>query len=350
MKETVGIDQIARDLAQKTNLQEEIVRVVLHRLFAHIVTYLEAGEEVGVKGLGVFSMVEDAGGKRYRLRFDESFKSAINQPFSCFEPVVLSRGREIEPEEIEAEEENTPEEQCLTEEALPVEQTQEEKSELQDLPEGKPVENTVAVESTQRMGDLLSAEEVHVDKSLHLRRRKGAIRVNWVCFIGFIFLGVMGVYYVLANTVFNFYVEPVEAVQIVSPKLPEQKLLPEREDTVSVLIEEVVEPVLESEVVVDEAKREEGSALPEQARPESALPESVRLQAGERLTLIAQRYYGSKFFWVYIFDYNKKRYPNPDVIPVGAVLKLPSKAHYSIDANDPKSIERAKELLLQIYR
>ena len=71
-------------------------------------------------------------------------------------------------------------------------------------------------------------------------------------------------------------------------------------------------------------------------------PRSVVLKKGERLALLARRYYGSMFFWVYIYDYNKAVYPNPDLIPLGAKLLLPSPSEYGINKDDPKSIERAK--------
>ena len=81
-----------------------------------------------------------------------------------------------------------------------------------------------------------------------------------------------------------------------------------------------------------------------QAATDAGFPKRVTLRSGERLTLLALRYYGSKFFWVYIYEANKARYADPDNIPAGADLIIPAPGEFGIDASNPASIERAKAL------
>jgi nucleoid-associated protein YgaU len=69
---------------------------------------------------------------------------------------------------------------------------------------------------------------------------------------------------------------------------------------------------------------------------------TVELRQGERLTLLALKYYGNKAFWIYIYEANKARYPNPDLIPVGAQIELPRPSDYGIDPASDASIARAK--------
>ncbi|MCD8165886.1 MAG: hypothetical protein LUE93_07020 [Bacteroides sp.] len=47
------------------------------------------------------------------------------------------------------------------------------------------------------------------------------------------------------------------------------------------------------------------------------------VKQGERLTVIALQYYGTKKLWPYIVEHNKGVITNPDVVPYGTVIKIP---------------------------
>jgi hypothetical protein len=69
------------------------------------------------------------------------------------------------------------------------------------------------------------------------------------------------------------------------------------------------------------------------------------MKAGNRLTLLAEKYYGNKIFWVYIYDYNKAKIgSNPNVVPVGLEVMVPAKDVYGINANDAASVEKARAM------
>lgn len=75
----------------------------------------------------------------------------------------------------------------------------------------------------------------------------------------------------------------------------------------------------------------------------------VKLEAGSRLTLLAQKYYGNKVFWVYIYDYNKDKIgSNPDNVKAGMEILIPAKDIYGIDNNDANSREKARKLQTQL--
>ncbi|MDL2257513.1 hypothetical protein LJC06_04845, partial [Bacteroidales bacterium OttesenSCG-928-I14] len=68
-----------------------------------------------------------------------------------------------------------------------------------------------------------------------------------------------------------------------------------------------------------------------------------QLAAGETLRILAEKEFGSREFWVYIYLKNKAKIPNPNSVKVGTLLTIPDKTEYGgIDANDPNSIKRAK--------
>jgi len=71
---------------------------------------------------------------------------------------------------------------------------------------------------------------------------------------------------------------------------------------------------------------------------------SERITPGNRLTIISKRYYGSKDFWVYIFEANKERISNPDNIAVGTLIRIPKLDKRLIDTANPRCLEKAKEL------
>src|SRR5690554_7497541 len=52
------------------------------------------------------------------------------------------------------------------------------------------------------------------------------------------------------------------------------------------------------------------------SQPEKHYPESVILSKGQTLRTIALDLFGSKEFWVYIYQENKHNIKNPNVIPV----------------------------------
>lgn len=67
-------------------------------------------------------------------------------------------------------------------------------------------------------------------------------------------------------------------------------------------------------------------------------------------THMARRYYGNNAFWSYIYKENEANLGNPDYTKVGTVVVIPPAAKYEIDANDPHSVKRAKQLGYEIYR
>ena len=71
----------------------------------------------------------------------------------------------------------------------------------------------------------------------------------------------------------------------------------------------------------------------------------VRVEPGQRLTLIAERYYGNKVFWVYIYEYNKAKIGrNPNILRTGMEILVPVKGLYGIDANNAASVDKATEI------
>lgn len=76
--------------------------------------------------------------------------------------------------------------------------------------------------------------------------------------------------------------------------------------------------------------------------------DTVKLEGGNRLTLLAQKYYGNKEYWVYIYLSNKSSIPDPNKVKSGITLYIPSLSSQGIDTKDPNNLLKAKALQTKI--
>lgn len=105
------------------------------------------------------------------------------------------------------------------------------------------------------------------------------------------------------------------------------------------------------------AEEEKKKAEEEKQKAEAAKPTTANVAAGTTDTIkpgtnlyrMSRKHYGSDKFWVYIYEENKAKYPNPNTIPVGAVLHIPQLEKYGAKAGDPASIAAAKKKQAEIF-
>lgn len=71
---------------------------------------------------------------------------------------------------------------------------------------------------------------------------------------------------------------------------------------------------------------------------------TVKLAEGSRLALLADRYYGERELWVYIFEANRDRIKHPNDVPIGTEIRIPRlKAAYS-DLSKPENRARVEQM------
>ena len=68
------------------------------------------------------------------------------------------------------------------------------------------------------------------------------------------------------------------------------------------------------------------------------------------LTTMAQKHYGSQWFWVYIYEENKDKINDINNVPIGTVLVIPPAEKYGIDKNDPASIKKAQHRSWELWK
>jgi len=72
--------------------------------------------------------------------------------------------------------------------------------------------------------------------------------------------------------------------------------------------------------------------------------ETVVLKNSQTLRLLSLELFGSREFWVYIYQENLDVISNPNTIVPGLELVIPEKTSYNIDSNNPESVAKAKSI------
>lgn len=335
--------QLKQLLADYAKVPETEASAFVDALVQVLVEQLQQGASVDVQGLGTFEVVENQQGalKRVAFRPEAKLKEQVNAPFSFFEPICISSAKdEMQPmvnEEPKEEQKEAPKEELAAEQPIaPVEQP--------IAPAEQPEEPVETVES--------EAEE----KSS-----------------GLIFSGIIVLLIVVLGGAVAWYfkalrpeVPPAEVpVVVVENDSLEQVIdsLTLSVDSMAQSIEAIEQQVVAQEQVEETPVVEKKPAVEtpvvekpayEKPKPEQLMPDTMFvLRPGERLTLVAERVYGDKAFWGYIFEVNAYRLKNPNNVPAGVKYHLPSAEYYKIDATDEASLRRARQKshdILKAYR
>ncbi len=143
--------------------------------------------------------------------------------------------------------------------------------------------------------------------------------------------------YIDSNRFRKEIVQVPESQFVMPEEIPADNLLTDttvlQQDTVAQeTVAEPTEPVDELQVLFDQPR-----VYKEFIATEKVIP-------GSRLTRIAERHYGVKEFWVYIFEANRDLLNSPDDIAVGMQLKIPRLNPKLADADNPRCMEYALKL------
>lgn len=76
---------------------------------------------------------------------------------------------------------------------------------------------------------------------------------------------------------------------------------------------------------------------------------TVTLGKGDYLARYARRYLGRSEYWIYIYLANKEQIEDPDNIPLGTEIKIPSPQSVGITGNEEVDLAEAKRLIHDYY-
>lgn len=250
---------------------------------------------------------------------------------------------EAEPEP-KAEAETTPQEEAKAEPKAETETMPEPEVEAEPEPKVE-AETTPQEEAKAEPKQAEPVSSVSGYKEYRRKRRRSASRkllFPIACLFVVIVLGIVYIVCLSGRTTVNKNWEPPMA-EVGNPT-PEAGMNPVPADSTGVTPPDSASLAADSVVaeppVVEENQPEE--------TPKSDILALVTIKAGDRLASFAKQYYGHKFFWVYIYQYNQDIISDPNNIPIGTELRIPDPGLYGIDATNRSSIDKAAALQSQI--
>lgn len=391
MNEVISTSRLKQLIAAACQSEPAFVNVFIDDMIRLIIETVMQGEDVVIDGLGTFRLVTIGGGSYTRIVYfaDERMKSGVNAPFAQFEPVILKEGVVSAPLQKEsAAEEPNPQHLVNTTDAEAEASDDvviKEESEMKKNPdpaagdsrqaaeeaEAKKYREEMAevespVEVSDGNGDMTQRVDAVVDQAVADETGKSCTPSGcpasenltskrygvWIVIIllAICIIGTL-VYFVVRVDESKKGPTPTEQTAPPVGQITPEVAIPDDSTSTPPAVDMVqAQPAPTASTEENSAERPDSlvEVAKKPASQNAQFPLQVTLKRGERLTLLALRYYGSKFFWVYIYEANKKRYPDPEEIPAGASLVIPSPETYGIDPDNPYSVEKAKEKAARI--
>ena len=358
MNKMIIFSELTEALAEKANTSKTVASVFIRELFATASARLIAGEDVTIDGIGKFSPEIVDGSVSVKFIPDSSFLEEVNSPFEQFEPVEI--GENFDDSILDDTNDTSPIEEIADIQSAPIISTEsDEDDNFDDLcgesvddeeieypadmptppsflaiaqPVAAPIPAPILSESEPTPGsepiaesapepvpvgetepdNLPSSSDSLYDYDDEPKRRA----FSW----GSFFVGLV-VGSLITAGIFLFV---------------------NNRNVTSATTNSDNESVSDTLAVATEMTNPSDS-IPKDT---IAVPEQVRDTITKRrfLATMAREHYGNAAFWVYIYEENKNMVgPNPNRIKPGTEVIIPPAEKYGIDANNPESIERAKQ-------
>lgn len=396
MNSRLTIQDLAALLAERTGKDRSSAELFLREFIAIVSKGVFTDKIAKVKGLGSFKVVlvekresiHVNTGERflipahYKFSFlpDKELRELVNKPFSFFETTELNENVDFtdldvsaEIEEKEAEDESV--EDIIPENTSPVEEpevlpapenTDEKEEEIAESSEEEIIPEEIKSEEIQSE-DTSDAEpeppfeskpspseivepiaEKPVEEPTPIPLANGfsdtdyqfedeepstSPWIKWVVAAGIVGIIAAGSTLLYLNR--SFFLGPeIPTKALTGRSLPDQAVAS---------VDTLQEPELNTEIEEDKdtITAELPAIAPEAPAETPELLATVKIETGSRLTLISLEYYGSKIFWVYLYDYNKAVIKDPNNIPVGTEIQVPAPRLYGIDKHSRASIDKA---------
>lgn len=383
MNEKISFPDLVGLLSSKMNITKKEAETFLKEFFTVSTEVITSGEELRINGLGLFKPIwVEARGSinvqtgepveipgHYKLSFipDKVLREAVNAPFSSFSVEVLNDHVPIEDmtavpsQDIDENNDICNTENVELQDSKEIREKEEEDEPIEPaheyIQEDKSAdeessESTVSSQEIEKFQEEIiqpesetKVEEKEEDCYEDYLRKSASRKSFWwgvLSAFGIIIICLAGGIFFMGND--SPYVVKIGEYTLSLGKQsidsrpmnnnPESVVLPENKDTLS---EMEKDSVLKDSVI---------SVSPLAAPEVKPVIETIR--SGVFLTTLARKYFGHKAFWVYIYEENKDVIKNPNQVPIGTRLIIPSASKYDIDANNRTSVENAKALAAKI--
>lgn len=402
MNSRLTIQDLAGLLAERTGKDRNSAEQFLREFITIVSQGVFTDKVAKIKGLGSFKIVlvekresiHVNTGERflipahYKFSFlpDKELRELVNKPFSFFETTELNEDVDFTDldvsntvEDKEAEDESveeilqeseeviveTPEplqpadDVCVSEELpeveLPVEEPAEnepeeviEESIVPD--ESSPAENDIPEQTEPETSSDQLKEETKQEPSVANYPGIDEFQIEdeeptaspWIKIlvsVGVVaIVAIAGIFLYLNRSSF-LGADTSGSTVLTGMSLPGTAVVPE--DTTRMEEPEVTEAQPETVEEKDTVSVESVAPVVEPAMQTPKILAKVKIEPGSRLTLISLEYYGSKIFWVYLYEYNKSVIKDPNNVPVGTEIQVPAPELYGIDKHSRASVEKA---------
>ena len=377
MNEKISFPDLVGLLSSKMNITKKEAETFLKEFFTVSTEVITSGEELRINGLGLFKPIwVEARGSinvqtgepveipgHYKLSFipDKVLREAVNAPFSSFSVEVLNDHVPIEDmtavpsQDIDENNDICNTENVELQDSKEIREKEEEDEPIEPaheyIQEDKSAdeessESTVSSQEIEKFQEEIiqpesetKVEEKEEDCYEDYLRKSASRKSFWwgvLSAFGIIIIFFMGndSPYVVKIGEYTLSLGKQSIDSRPMNNNPESVVLPENKDTLS---EMEKDSVLKDSVI---------SVSPLAAPEVKPVIETIR--SGVFLTTLARKYFGHKAFWVYIYEENKDVIKNPNQVPIGTRLTIPSASKYDIDANNRTSVENAKALAAKI--
>lgn len=343
MNLTISLRKFLESVASASGLSYETCEKLLGELTAQVTSMLSRGENVSIKGIGTFRMIDD----EVVFAPDMELAEKINLPFAAFEAVEL-------PDEVtdamleQATDSEVTEESRLekvteaTEESDSIEKIEsgevtpppffpplpdavigaEDETETEQCPM-PPIPVITASADEPKDTD---AKEPHESSSSHANEEHRGSKWRNLLIAAF-FAGMI-----------CFFVGYALGRWMTISDSDKKHIATETED---IIAEEASDSVIQQDTVTV-AVVAEPTAATETSQTHNAAIVTDTIGRNRFLTTMARQHYGQMEFWVYIYEENADKLGNPNKLDAGTVVVIPPAEKYGIDPSDPKSVEKAK--------
>lgn len=336
MENKITFNQLVEKLSKTTGCPIPTSEAFVRDFFQYIATQLEIKNKITIKGFGTFSVIEDDI-DIVKYEPDNDISDAINLPFSCFDVVeiaqdvtddifaekpITNESETIEPINLEEDiispnilKENTIDEEKIYPNNDNLENSATENEIVETISELSN-EDIPSIDNNSINTDEQDEETVEPEKSQ--KNKKTVLYVIVTLIIG------IAIGYYLGN------IYPIKIyIGLNSHELFHDTIL----DTTTILLEQ-------DTISRDTVKLENVSDI-------NIVKDTI--STNRFLTTMARKHYGEMYFWVYIYEENKKILKNPNHIKPGTVVIIPPASKYGFDKNDIESVEKAKAKAMEIY-
>lgn len=383
MNEKISFPDLVGLLSSKMNITKKEAETFLKEFFTVSTEVITSGEELRINGLGLFKPIwVEARGSinvqtgepveipgHYKLSFipDKVLREAVNAPFSGFSVEVLNDHVPIEDmtavpsQDIDENNDICNTENVELQDSKEIREKEEEDEPIEPaheyIQEDKSAdeessESTVSSQEIEKFQEEIiqpesetKVEEKEEDCYEDYLRKSASRKSFWwgvLSAFGIIIICLAGGVFFMGND--SPYVVKIGEYTL---SLGKQSIdsRPMNNNTESIVLPENKDTL--SEMEKDSVLKDSVISVSPLAAPE-VKPVIETIRSGIFLTTLARKYFGHKAFWVYIYEENKDVIKNPNQVPIGTRLTIPSASKYDIDANNRTSVENAKALAAKI--